>query len=58
MNENEYDETLGNVQAEYGLEWDDDSKVRIFARFLKAQKISVKTWKRFVTKQARWEANQ
>lgn len=35
MFENKFDMTLEEVSVTYGLNWSDDSKVRILARFLK-----------------------
>jgi hypothetical protein len=35
--ENRYDETMAEVSVVYCRDWNDDSKIRLFARFLKEE---------------------
>lgn len=46
MFENRYDETLEEVSIANGCHWNDDNKIRLFARFLQAE-ADVLTFQRF-----------
>jgi hypothetical protein len=37
MHENKFDEALEEVSVCYGLNWNDDSKIRLLVRFLEEQ---------------------
>lgn len=52
MYENFFDQTLDEVSTVHGLDWDDDSKVRILARFLQHAGVGRADFEQFVEQQA------
>lgn len=55
MHENAFDAAADAVGLKAGTEWTDDSKIRLFARFLKARDVPVDDWRRFLEEAARDE---
>jgi len=52
MTTNRFDEALEEVSSAHGLNWDDDSKVRLFAWFCQEQGVSFEAWEKFLERQA------
>jgi len=53
MFENKFDQCVDEVADENGLNWNDDSKVRLFARFLKSKHPQLfNEWEKFLCEQA------
>ncbi len=52
MFENRFDQALDNASRIHDINWDDDSKVRVFARFLQESKANFADFLLFVENQA------
>ena len=52
MFHNRFDEAMEEVSIVHGLDWNDESKVALFARFLDESCASFQAWEDFLERQA------
>lgn len=57
MSENKCDETMDEVSVATGLEWNEDSKICLFDRFLgeESDPVTFERFENFLERQAQWE---
>ncbi len=52
MFENKFDQVIDEISTVHGLNWNDDSKVRLFARFLAERPNLLVEWEKFLEEEA------
>lgn len=51
MFENKFDEAIEEVSVANGMNWSDESKIRLFARFMKLNGVNFHAWEKFLEHQ-------